>query len=46
MMMFFLVMSILTVVTMQYSNQLQLAVLPVFVEQKSTNFKRGMHNGY
>jgi len=43
-MMFFLGMSILTMLTMLSSNQLVLAVLPVNMEQKSQTYKRGMYN--
>jgi hypothetical protein len=43
-MMFFLGMSILTMLTMLSSNQLVLAVLPVSTRSKSPNYKRGMCN--
>jgi hypothetical protein len=43
-MVFFLGMSILTMLTMLSVNQLVLAVLPVSTEQKSQNCVRGMCN--
>jgi len=44
MMMFFLGMSILTMLMMLSANQLVLAALPVSTEQKSQTYKRGMCN--
>ena len=43
-MMFFLGMSILTMLTMLSSNQLVLAALPVSTESKYLNYKQGMYN--
>ena len=46
MMMFFLVSSLLMMLTMLSAERMRMVALPVIVEQKSTTLKRGIGNGY